>query len=70
AGVSPGQPADLAGMEGNDVIVRIGDYTIEDESDLAVAMIDYDPGDSVEVDVYRDGDLVTLNVTLGASTDS
>ena len=70
AGVSPGQPADLAGMEGNDVIVRIGDYTIEDESDLAVAMIDYDPGDSVEVDVYRNGDLVTLNVTLGASTDS
>ncbi len=65
AGVNIGGPADLGGMRGNDVIVRIGKYQIQDESDLAVAMIDYDPGDTVEIDVYRDGQLQTLNVTLG-----
>ncbi len=70
AGVNIGGPADLGGMQGNDVIARIGKYDIEDESDLAVAMIDYDPGDTVDVDVYRDGQLVTLSITLGTPTSS
>jgi S1-C subfamily serine protease len=70
AGVNPAGPAAVAGMEGNDLIVRIGDYEVEDESDLAVAMIDYDPGDVVEVDVYRDGELLTLTLNLGTPTSS
>ena len=66
-GVSAGGPAAAAGMRNNDLIIRIGDYAIEDESDLAVAMVVYDPGDTVEVEVYREGSRLTLNVTLGAS---
>jgi S1-C subfamily serine protease len=30
-------------------------------------MVVYDPGDTVEVEVYREGSRLTLNVTLGAS---
>jgi S1-C subfamily serine protease len=30
-------------------------------------MVVYDPGDTVPVEVYRGGELLTLQVTLGAS---
>jgi S1-C subfamily serine protease len=66
-GVSANGPAAAAGMRGNDLIVRIGDHEIRDETDLAVAMVVYDPGDTVPVEVYRGGELLTLQVTLGAS---
>jgi S1-C subfamily serine protease len=66
-GVSANGPAAAAGMLDNDLIVRIGDYRIDDESDLAVAMVVYDPGDTVEVEVIRDGESLTLAVTLGSA---
>jgi S1-C subfamily serine protease len=66
-GVSANGPAAAAGMRGNDLIVRIGDHEIRDETDLAVAMVVYDPGDTVPVEIYRGGELLTLQVTLGAS---
>lgn len=66
-GVSANGPAAAAGMLPNDLIVRIGDYVVDDESDLAAAMVTYDPGDTVEVEVYRDGAPVTLAVTLGSA---
>lgn len=67
--VSGGGPASVGGMLPSDVIVRVGDTDIQDESDLAVAMVVYDPGETVDVEVYRNGSRTELSVTLGAAAN-
>ncbi len=64
-GVVPDGPASQGGVRDGDVVVRIGDYDVRDESELAVAMIRYDPGDTVDVVLYRNGERMTVQVTLG-----
>jgi len=65
--VSAGGPVSVAGMRNGDVIVRIGDYDIANEADLAVALIRHSAGETVEIDIYRDGEKQTLTVTLGVA---
>lgn len=67
-GISGGGPAAQAGLRGRDVIVQVGDHRVGDESDLAVAMIIHDPGETVNVEIYRDGDLQQVPVTLGSAS--
>lgn len=64
-GLMPGGPAAAAGLQPQDVIVRVGNNDVADESDLAVAMINLDPGNSVELQFYRDGALESTTITLG-----
>jgi putative serine protease PepD len=64
--VSNGGPASEAGIRPGDVLTRIGDVTLDNEGDLAVALIKNGPGESVEVELYRDGEKMTVSVTLGA----
>jgi len=63
--VAPGGPAARAGLQVGDVIVRIGEYKIDTEADLAVALIRNRAGETVEIEVYRGGQQITLTVTLG-----
>lgn len=66
--VDPGGPAGAAGIRPGDVIVKIGDTVIRNETDLAVALIRANAGDTVPVDVYRDAQRLTVNVTLAAAS--
>lgn len=61
-------PAARAGIKAGDVITKIGDTTIDNEGDLAIAMIKHGPGESVKVELYRDGNKMTVDVTLGTPT--
>ena len=63
--VEPGSGADAAGVRRGDIIVRLGDKPIENAGDLFGALRDYQPGDTVELTVVRDGEELTLDVTLG-----
>jgi serine protease Do len=63
--VEPGSGADAAGVRSGDIIVRLGDDPIENTGDLFGALRDYQPGDTVELTVVRDGEEQTLDVTLG-----
>jgi S1-C subfamily serine protease len=63
--VVQGGPADKGGMKPGDVIVKIGDLDVHDQSQLAVALIQHHSGEKVPIEVYRDGKKVTLQVTLG-----
>lgn len=63
--IEPGGPAGQAGLQAGDVIVRIGDTEILTEADLAVGLIKNRAGETVELEVYRAGDKVTLSITLG-----
>jgi serine protease Do len=63
--VEPGSGADAAGVRRGDIIVALGDASIENTGDLLGALRDYQPGDTVELTVVRNGDKQTLDVTLG-----
>ena len=65
--VTSNGPAGIGGLRSGDVVTKIGDIDIRNESDLAVAMIILDPGDTVPVEYYRAGQLASTTVTLGTS---
>ena len=50
---------------GGDVIVRVEDTPIRTENDLGLSLAPYEPGEKVDVEVVRDGDRRTVQVTLG-----
>ena len=64
-GVSKGSPAELAGMQGGDMITKIGDYDVTNLEDMTGALRSYKPGDKVVIVVMRDGAEKKLDVTLG-----
>jgi putative serine protease PepD len=61
-----GGPAARAGIRSGDVIVAVADDRIQTPDDVAAAIQDRRPGESIEVQVRRDGDLRTLDVKLAA----
>ena len=56
-----------AGIKVGDEIVKVGDRPIADFSEL-VAQIKPKPGENVVLEVRRDGQLLTLPITIGEST--
>jgi putative serine protease PepD len=65
ADVFDGTPAAEAGLEANDVIVKLDDTTIANGGDLSGVIDERKPGDELEVTYVRDGETRTLTVTLG-----
>jgi S1-C subfamily serine protease len=62
--VEPGNAAAEAGVMRGDIIVALGDTPIESSGDLLGALRDYQPDDTVDLTVVRDGGEQTLEVTL------
>jgi hypothetical protein len=63
-GVSPDSPADKGGLLKGDAIVKLGDYKVGNLEDFDGALRKYKAGDKVPVIVKRDGQELTLEVTL------
>jgi putative serine protease PepD len=63
--VTPGGPADEAGLRAGDVIVSIDGRSVRDPEDVADAVSDHEPGDRVEVVVERGGTQRAIEVELG-----
>lgn len=64
-GVRAGSPADAAGIQGGDILVRLGEYEVKDLYDMTRALRNYHPGDVVTVVVVRDGEQLEVTATLG-----
>jgi serine protease Do len=64
AQVLPGSPADKAGIQRGDVIVRFGGESIERMRDLPRAVAHRTPGEQVDVEVLRGGEHRTLRVKI------
>ncbi len=62
--VTPGSPADQAGLQPGDIIVKIDGTEIRNTGELFQALIKYRAGATVEVEFYRDGNPQTTEVTL------
>jgi putative serine protease PepD len=63
--VEPGSAAEAVGIEAGDLIVAIDGSTIEGIEDLAGQVRSRHAGDTVELTVVRNGEELTVTVTLG-----
>jgi S1-C subfamily serine protease len=63
--VVPGGPADVGGIKANDIITQIESQPIDSEHPLDLVLAGFAPGQTIKVQVYRNGQTVTLSVTLG-----
>ena len=57
-------PADEGGIQVGDVIDAIGDYKLEGPADLRQRILTFSPGDTVRVELTREGASKTTEVTL------
>ncbi len=64
AAVTSGAPAERAGLRVGDTIVSVGGKRVSDPDDVAAAIQDRHPGETVTVEVRRGGSTETLDVTL------
>jgi 2-alkenal reductase len=65
--ITPGGPADKAGMQNGDVVLRIADTTIYTFDDIINYLYKYtSPGDKIEVLVFREGRELKFTVELEA----
>ncbi len=62
--VKPGSPAAKAGLKAGDVMVQFGDKPIKNLYDFTDALRRSKVGDVVEVKVLRDGQILSVTVTL------
>ncbi len=62
-------PAAAAGIRAGDVIVSVDGVAVNDPDELGRAVRSHEPGDSVTIEVERDGVTRTIEVGLGANTD-
>lgn len=65
SGVSPGSPAEKAGLIAGDIIIKFGDKEIKNLYDYTAALAQFKPGNEVEVVVLRNNETLTLKLTLG-----
>jgi serine protease Do len=68
--VSPGYPADKAGLKRNDVIVEYEGEKVTDRDKFRLKVADTAPGKRASVVVMRDGKRIPLTVTLGERTET
>jgi S1-C subfamily serine protease len=72
--VDPDSPASAAGLRGTrreqggivpgDIIQKVGDQTVNTSEQLYSALENYKPGDTVTLQIYRDGQTKNVQVKL------
>jgi S1-C subfamily serine protease len=60
--VNPGGPADRAGIKENDIVVKVGNRTVNSLNELTVAVRQLTIAQDAPIDVLRDGKRITLTV--------
>lgn len=58
-------PAARAGLQLGDVVVAINDVAIDERHSLLSLLLQYAPGETITLDVRRDGESLTVELTLG-----
>jgi len=62
--VAPDSPAFDAGLEAGDIVVSAGGTPVDGQAAFVAAIRDQSPGDTIEIQVLRSGDRLTLSATL------
>lgn len=66
ATVQPGSPADEAGINVGDIVLAVDGEPVNGQAGLVAAIRDRDAGDTISIDLVRDGERVTVSATLVA----
>ncbi len=68
--VSPGSPAEKAGLRSGDVITQFNGQSIMDASQLKLRVAESAPGSTAQLGISRNGESKTFDVTLGSAPDN
>ncbi|MEO8272776.1 MAG: trypsin-like peptidase domain-containing protein [Chloroflexota bacterium] len=68
--ITPGSPAEVAGLEDGDIITKIEEQAIDSEHPLDAILTSFGPGQAVKLTVLRAGTELTISVTLGTRPNS
>ncbi|MEM6382486.1 MAG: trypsin-like peptidase domain-containing protein [Pseudomonadota bacterium] len=60
-----GSPADMAGLQSGDTILQVDGQIVQGPTELARLISNFDPGEIVELLIWRDGEPETIPVELG-----
>jgi len=58
-------PAEMAGLEPEDIIQKVNDHKIVNTTDLINYVSDLEPGTAGTLDVWRDGKSISIDITIG-----
>ena len=67
--VVPGSPAESAGLRDGDIIVKVNAQPIDGDHPLDATLSEFAPGDTISVEVLRDGQTQTVSLTLATRPD-
>lgn len=67
--VQPGSPADKAGILVDDVVLAVDGEPIDGQAGLVAAIRDAVPGQTVKIEIFRDGKRLTFDATLIARSE-
>ncbi len=62
--VDEGSCAEKAGICQGDILMQIGDYSIEEYSDVTAILRHFSAGESSEIRLYRDGQILTVTLSF------
>jgi serine protease Do len=63
--VQPGEPAEQAGLQTGDVVLRVDGKDVTPEQTLSFIVANIEPGRRINLEIVRDGQRRTLPVTVG-----
>ncbi|MFU8771526.1 MAG: S1C family serine protease, partial [Anaerolineales bacterium] len=58
-------PAARGGLQQGDIITRLGDVVLDEDHAFINTLFSYSPGDTITLEVQRDGEFVELQISLG-----
>lgn len=67
--ITPGTPAEAADLQPGDIIVAVQGRELRDFNELRTTIANMRPGDRVELQIARDGDVRTMSVELAKLSD-